>query len=143
MSAESNKSAVRRLMEEGVNAGDEGVIDELVATNFMTGAPDALQPAGAQGFKKVAADFRTAFPDGKFVIEDLVAEGDKVVFWGYFTGTHQGPLEGVPPTGRQVKVRDVDLFILRDGKVIESWTHFDESGMMQQLGVFGGGEPER
>lgn len=137
MSAASNKQAIRRLMEEGVNAGNEKVIDELVASNFTTREADELRPVGLQGFKQLAADFRTAFPDGRFVIEDLVAEGEKVVVWGYFTGTHRGSLEGIPPTGRQVKVKDVDLYRFENGKIVEGWQHFDQPGMMMQLGVMG------
>ncbi|HSR20537.1 MAG TPA: ester cyclase [Anaerolineales bacterium] len=143
MSVASNKEAIRRLMEEGVNAGNEKVIDELVASNFTTREEGELRPVGLQGFKQLAADFRTAFPDGRFVIEDLVAEGETVVYWGYFTGTHQGPLEGIPPTGKPVKVKDVDLFRFENGKIVETWTHFDQPGMMMQLGVLGGPEEER
>jgi len=135
MSTETNKAVVRRLVGESTGPRADSVIEELVASNFRSHEGDEAKEVGVAGFKQLAASFRTAFPDGKFVIEDMVAEGDKVVTWGYFVGTHTGPLEGMPPTGQQVKVKDVDMFRLENGKVMETWTHFDQLGMMQQLGV--------
>ena len=143
MSAESNKAAVRRLMEEGVNRGDDAVIDQYVSPDFMTREGESMSAAGAEGFKELAAVFRTAFPDGRFIIEDILAEGDKVVTWASFTGTHEGPLQGIPPTGRRVKVKDIDLYRLENGKIVELWAHFDQLSMLQQLGVMGGAEEEQ
>ena len=137
MSTETNKAVVRRLLEQSTGPQADSVIEELVAPNFRTHEGDDAQEVGVEGFKQLAASFRTAFADGKFVIEDMVAEGDKVVTWAYFIGTHTGPLEGMPPTGQRVKVKDVDLFRLEGGKVVETWTHFDQLGMMQQLGMAG------
>ena len=143
MSAESNKAAVRRLMEEGVNGGDDAVIDQYVSPDFMTREGESMSAAGPEGFKDLAAVFRTAFPDGRFIIEDILAEGDKVVTWASFTGTHEGPLQGIPPTGRRVKVKDIDLYRLENGKIVELWAHFDQLSMLQQLGVMGGAEEEQ
>ena len=142
MSTEENKAIIRRLPEDGINVGDERVIDELIAPTFMSREDGSMRALGIEGFKEIVAMFRTAFPDGRFVIEDIIAEGDKVVTWAYFTGTHQGPLEELPPTGRRVRVKDVDLYRLEDGKVVESWAHLDQPGMLQQLGVMSEGEQE-
>jgi steroid delta-isomerase-like uncharacterized protein len=138
MSAEENKARVRRLMEEGVNQGNSRVIDELIAPNFAI--EGEMSAEGPEGFKAVAAVFRTAFPDGRFVLEEIVGEGDTVVTWAYFTGTHTGPLDGIPPTGKTVQVKDVDLYELENGKVVRMRAHFDQLGMMQQLGVLGGAQ---
>lgn len=134
MSTEQNKPLVRRLIEEGFNKGNERVIDELVAPNFAT-REESMRAVGLAGFKEMVAAFRTAFPDARMTIEDVIAEGDKVITWAYFTGTHRGPLEGIPPTGKRVKVKDVDLFRIEQGKVVESSTTFDRLGMLKQLGV--------
>lgn len=142
MSAEQNKAIVLRMIEEGVNQGNESVLDELVSPTFRTREGDSMQAVGLEGFKELVASFRSAFPDGKLTIEEVVAEGNKVVTWGYFIGTHIGPLEGMPPTGKQVKVNDVDLYWVENGKVVESWTNFDQLGMMQQLGALGHGVEE-
>jgi len=140
MSGEENKAVVRRLIEKGINGGDDKVIEEIVAPGFKSREGESVHVLGIEGFKELATTLHTAFPDGRLVIEDIIAEGDKVVIWAYFTGTHEGPLEGMPPTGKRVKVVDVDLYRLENGKVVESWAHMDELGMMQQLGVTGGEE---
>jgi steroid delta-isomerase-like uncharacterized protein len=137
MSEEQNKASVMRLLEEGLNRGNESVIDELIAPNYVSGEGD-VSAAGPEGFKAIAAGFRTAFPDARLTIQEIIAEGDKVVTWAVFTGTHNGPLEGIPPTGKQVRVKDVDLWRVENGKVVETLTHFDQLGMLQQLGVLGG-----
>jgi steroid delta-isomerase-like uncharacterized protein len=136
MSADENKARIRRLLEEGMNKGNESVIDELIAPNYVS-ADEAMSAVGPEGFKAIVSGFRTAFPDGQLVIQDIIAEGDTVITWGIFKGTHQGPLEGFPPTGKQVTVKDVDLWRLEHGRVVESRTHFDQLGMMRQLGVLG------
>ncbi len=78
---------------------------------------------------------RTAFPDLHFTIEELVAEGDTVAGRLTMSGTHQGPLMGIPPTGRSVRQDHMHFVRFRDGKAIEHWGVRDELGMMQQLGV--------
>jgi steroid delta-isomerase-like uncharacterized protein len=140
MSIEANKSAVRRLIEEGFNQNNDRVIDELVSPSLKTKEGESMKMVGIEGFKALSTEFHTAFPDGKFVLEDIIAEGNKVVTWATFTGTHEGPLQGLPASGRRVSVIDIDLYFLEDGKVAEIWPHFDQFGMMQQLGVMGAGE---
>ena len=125
MSTEENKAIVRRLLEDGFNGGDDKVIDELVAPTYMSREDDSMRVLGIEGFKEIIAMFRTAFPDGRLGIEDIIAEGDKVVTWAYFTGTHRGPLEGIAPTGRRVKVKDVDLYRL---ELREEYPHFTANG---------------
>ncbi len=132
--SQDNKALVRRLFEEGINKGNERVIEELVAPNFAT-REESMRTVGVEGFKEMVAAFRTAFPDARMTIEDVIAEGNKVITWAYFTGTHRGPLEGIPPTGKQVKVKDVDLYRIEKGKIVESSTTFDRLGMLKQLGI--------
>ena len=132
--SEDNKALVRRLIEEGINKGNERVIEELVAPNFAT-REESMRTVGVEGFKEMVAAFRPAFPDARMTIEDVIAEGNKVITWAYFTGTHRGPLEGIPPTGKQVKVKDVDLYRIENGKIVESATTFDRLGMLKQLGI--------
>lgn len=139
--SEANKAVLRRLFEDGVNKGSERVIDELVASNFMTREAE-MRMVGSEGFKELVGVYRTAFPDMKFTIETMVAEGDKVVVWSTFTGTHRGPLQDLPATGKAVKVKDVDLFRVQDGQVVEAWSNFDQWGLMKQLGVVPAGEGE-
>ena len=77
----------------------------------------------------------TAFPDVHFTIEDQVAEADKVVTRWTWRGTHQGPFQGIPPTGKHVMVTGVGINRFANGKVVENWTNMDILGLLQQLGV--------
>ena len=79
--------------------------------------------------------FRAAFPDLHVTLEDVFGEGDKVATRGYFTGTHQGEFNGIPATGKQVKVSYIDLWRLENGKAVDNWVQMDMIGLMQQLGV--------
>jgi steroid delta-isomerase-like uncharacterized protein len=97
---------------------------------------------GVEGFKELLGVYRTAFPDMKLTIEEIIAEGDKVVTWATFTGTHRGPLQSLPATGKSVRVKDVDMFRVQAGKVAAAWTNFDQWGLMKQLGVVPEGEGE-
>ena len=134
MSTEQNKQLVMRLIEEGFNRGREAVIDELVSPKYRS-QEEGMAAEGGAGLKELTASFRTAFPDFRLQVEHILAEGDMVMTWSVFAGTHLGPLEAVPPTGKKVMVKDVDLWRLEGGKVVESWAHFDQPGLLQQLGV--------
>jgi predicted ester cyclase len=68
-------------------------------------------------------------------LEDEIAEGDKVITRGYFSGTHQGEFQGIPPTGKQIKVSYIDIWRVENGKLVENWIQMDMVGLLQQLGV--------
>jgi len=131
---EQNKSLVRRVFEEGINQNKQGVFDELIALSYVNHDIPAPTP-GLQGFKMVIGMFLAAFPDMRVTIEEELAEGSKVITRGYFTGTHQGDFQGIPPTGKQIKVKYIDIWLVENGKLMENWVRLDELGLMQQLGV--------
>jgi len=131
---EQNKSLVRRIFEEGINQNKQGVFDELIALSYVNHDIPAPTP-GLQGFKMVIGMFLAAFPDMRVTIEEELAEGSKVITRGYFTGTHQGDFQGIPPTGKQIKVKYIDIWLVENGKLMENWVRLDELGLMQQLGV--------
>jgi steroid delta-isomerase-like uncharacterized protein len=79
--------------------------------------------------------FRTAFPDGRFTVEDLLADGEKVVSRFTATGTHKNDFMGIPATGKAITVTGIDILQFADGKAVEHWGEIDGLGMMQQLGV--------
>jgi steroid delta-isomerase-like uncharacterized protein len=97
-----------------------------------SGAPDPLH---VEGFKQFGGVFRTAFPDGKLTIEDLIVQGEKVVSRVSYRGTHTGDMLGIPPTGKAVTVSAMIIDQFADGKIVESWRLFDQMSMMQQLGL--------
>jgi predicted ester cyclase len=134
MSAEQNKALLRRIFEQGVNARDYNVFDELIAPNYVNYNLPAPAP-GPAGFKQVIGMFIAAFPDFHVTIEDMFADGDKVVTRGYGTGTHRGDFQGIPPTGKEVRINYIDIWRLENGKFVENWVQLDQVGLLQQLGV--------
>jgi steroid delta-isomerase-like uncharacterized protein len=134
MSAEANKALVRRF-NEAFNAGDLDGAVAVFARNAVihnSGAPD---PLNLEGFGQLAGVFLAAFPGGKHTIDDMIAEGDRVVARITYRGTHTGDLMGIPPTGKQVTVSAMTIDQIANGKIVETWRLFDQLGMMQQLGV--------
>jgi steroid delta-isomerase-like uncharacterized protein len=135
MSLADNKDIARRLLEGAFNRNNLGLIDELVAADFIDHAPLPGLPPNREGFKQSFAIFRGVFPDMIYKIEDVIAEGDKVVIRWSAGGTQKGELMGIPPTGRKVAVTGTDIFRVANGKLAEMWLSWDMFGMMQQLGA--------
>ncbi len=135
MSTEANKAIIRRFVEEVQNGGDLTVLDEIAAPDYVNHTAPPGVPPDREGLKQLTAMFRRAFPDGRVAIEDLVAEGDRVVTRKTFRGTHRGELMGMPPTGRAIAIQLIDIVRLADGKMTERWLSMDQLGMMQQLGL--------
>ena len=132
---ESNKALSRRFVEEFFNKGNPAIADELVAANYVEHTPFPGQAPGREGLKQGLAIFRTAFPAFHADIEELVAEGDKVVSRSTWHGTHKGTFMGVAPTGKSVTVSGLDMLRIVNGKVVEHWGYEDDMGLMQQLGA--------
>ncbi len=133
MSADTNKEIVRRLGVEPWE-GNLGVIDELVASNYV-GHDPAMDQQGPEGAKEFVTTYLAAFPDGRITIEDQFAAGDLVATRWTGGGTQTGELMGIPPSGKQVTISGITISRVEKGKVVEEWTNWDMLGMLQQLGV--------
>jgi steroid delta-isomerase-like uncharacterized protein len=120
---DTNKVLVRRLYD-GFSTGGVDLLDEVVAEGFIDHDPMPDQPAGLVGLKQAVGSFRSAFPDGEMVIEDLVAEGNKVVARVSMSGTHRGEYAGLPGTGRLIRSEGVEIFRIDGGKIVEGWSRF-------------------
>jgi predicted ester cyclase len=130
MSAEENKAVVRREQEELWNhTGDLNAAEELYAAGQ------------AEAAKQEAANFRQGFPDVISVIEDLIAEGDKVVARWRSRATHQGDYMDIAPTGNEVEFTGISFYRIEGGKIAQSWNIEDKLGLMRQIGAFP--EPEQ
>ncbi len=135
MSLEENKAIELRFHEEVVNKGNLAIIDELVAANFVQhDAPPGLS-ADREGMKQFFAMAHSAFPDFHSTLEDMFAEGDKVVQRFTARGTHKGEWMGIAPTGKQITISGIAIHRITDGKIVEGWTSMDMLGALQQLGV--------
>ncbi len=135
-----NKAQFRRAYEELLNGGNLEVAEDLVAPEFLNHEAPPGRDRGPESMRGLATMLRTAFPDLHFTIEELVAEGDTVAGRLTMSGTHRGPLMGMPPTGRSVRQDHMHFVRFQNGKAIEHWGVRDEMGMMQQLGVIPGPE---
>jgi len=145
MSTEQNKTFVRRYWEQVWNQGNLAVVDELIASDF-DGHPLPSDPdfgRGPAGQKQLVGMYRTAFPDLRMTIEDMTAEGDRVVVRWTVRGTQTGEMMGIPATGKPTTVTGMFLNRLAAGKIVEGWGNFDALGMMQQLGLIPTPEPVR
>jgi predicted ester cyclase len=131
---ELNKSVIRRFVEEVQNNKNWDVYDELNDPEFVNSAPPGI-PSDREGGKIYLGAFLNAFPDCRFTVDDMIAEGDQVVTKKTFTGTHEGEFAGIPPTRKRVTLQFVDIMRVRDGRIVEHWLSMDQLSFMQQLGV--------
>jgi steroid delta-isomerase-like uncharacterized protein len=130
-----NKAIARRFLE-GFNTGNPAIAAEIVAPNFTNQDPSTPPlPAGPEGYNQLLATYRGIYPDIHMTIDDLIAEGDKVVCRWTARGTNTGPLMGMPPTGKQATVTGISVLTITNGQVVEQRTNWDALGMLQQLGV--------
>lgn len=134
---DENKAVIRRYVEEVQNQHRLDVLDAIFAPNIVNHDPPAglPSPQGAEGIKQFFAMMFAAFPDFHAVIDDQIAEADKVVTRKTVSGTHNGELMGIPPTGKRMEIRVVDVFRVVDGKCTDHWSVVDQLTMLQQLGV--------
>ncbi len=134
MSTEENKAIYRRIWDELLNKGNLAVVDELVAPSYVFHDPQGSF-SGPQGLKQFITAFRSAFSDMQFTVEDMIAEGDKVVKRWTLRAKHTGDFMGITPTGKQVEITGTSIGRFADGRSVEDWEALDHLGLMQQLGV--------
>jgi len=128
-----NRDIVRRFVDEVISRGELDRLDQLLTADYAYHAP-GMEVRGPDAMKHVFGALRGGFPDWSETIEELVAEGDRVVFRVTGRGTHRGEFMGIPPTGREVSVAGVDIVRLTGDRIAEHWAVFDQFGMLQQLG---------
>ena len=136
MSTAQNKELVRQMVEKVFNQGNVSQADEFLAPDFAEREelPPGI-PRDREGVKQLTTMLRSAFPDFKATIDDIVAEGDKVVIRQTWSGSHKGEFMGIPATGRSVSFGVIDIIRIADGKFVEHWGQMDSMSLMQQLGA--------
>jgi predicted ester cyclase len=132
---ETNKDLIRRLLQE-VDRGNLDVVDDYYAADYVDHTPSPIRALGAgrEGVRNAFAIFHKAFPDTRHTIEDLVAEGDRVVARISARGTHTGELFGHAPTGRVITLTGITIYRLVDGRIAERWSE-QGMGVLDQLGI--------
>ena len=131
--------ASRQLLAQSFNDGKVQLADQLIAPDAVN--HDPAEPAELQGLrgpdvlKRTVTMYRTAFPDVRITVDDVIAAGDKVVLRWHSEGTHRGELAGLAPTGAHGSVTGISIDHWKDGKVVETWTQWDNLGLARQLGA--------
>jgi steroid delta-isomerase-like uncharacterized protein len=134
MSTEENKALVRRWYEEFNKHSLAGIAEDCVP-GYVVHGTSVFPDTDLAGMKQWCTALWTALPDMHVVVEDLIAEGDKVVARLTIRGTLQGNFMGIPPMGKQVSVTGIGIDRIENNKFVESWGNFDALGLMQELGV--------
>jgi steroid delta-isomerase-like uncharacterized protein len=135
MSVQENKILVRRFLTEIVSQGDLAKTGELLTPNFTLYHPAMPGPVDVEGFKQAITMFRTAFPDLKVVVEDLIGEGNKVTARFTMSATHRADFMGIAATGKQVSIGGIGAYRIENGKIAEDRVAEDLMGLMQQIGA--------
>jgi steroid delta-isomerase-like uncharacterized protein len=130
---DANKDVLRRFYAEFWNAGNVDAVDALVADDYVDHQPVPDMPAGKAGFAELIRLWHTGFPDITETVEDLIAEGDRVVGRFTFRGTHTGEFMGIAPTGRKVSMTGIDIVRVEDGRIAEFWYAEQLHDLLRQL----------
>ncbi len=135
MSKEANIATAKK-MGDAVNSGHLEEFHQIFAPDVIDHDPAPDQGKGPDGFIGFFTEFRTSFPDLKIAVDHMVTDEDNVAIAYTITGTHQGPFQGIPATGKKIKARGLQIAKYdANGKITERWGSSDEAGILQQLGV--------
>ena len=134
MSEKNNEALVRRLFDEVWNKGNVKPLDEMLTTDCVR--HDPVDPGrGIESARSTVRKYRTAFPDCRLDIEEVMSIGDRVVARWRYSGTQRAPLEGIPATGKHVSGSGISIYRFAGDKIQEEFADWDALGLMQQLGV--------
>jgi steroid delta-isomerase-like uncharacterized protein len=135
---DGNKAIVKQFIDRLFTEGDTAVLDDLVAPDYVDHDPPLGGAGTVEGWRAMATMIRDAFPDWHSDLHALHADGDIVVERFTASGTHKGELLGVPPSDVVCTLPGINIFRLRDGRIVERWGRLDELGLLRQLGVVPG-----
>jgi len=131
--AEDNKAMMRRWVEEGVNHGRLAAYDEVFADHVLSHAHNRVERRTLADLRQGNVAVRAAFPDRHRTVDDLIAEGDRVVLRFTDRGTHLGEYAGYPPTGQPMTLTGILIWRVQEGKVVETWLEEDMLSIVQQF----------
>lgn len=130
MSLEENKAIVRGFID-AYNEHKLNLVDDFISPEYV----DHSNNLDREGLKQIISMGLNAFPDWHETIEDIIAEGDKVWVFLSYTGTNKGEFMGLPPTGKKIKSKAVDIYRIVDGKLAEYWNVTDNISIFKQVGA--------
>ena len=135
MVIQDNKALVHRFIEEVFNRKNLAAIDEFLAPDQVDHTLPPNLPPTTEGSKQAIAMYLKAFPDVEITIDEMIAEGDRVVVRFTSRGTQRGAFGPLPPTGRRVTISSYLTARIANGKIVEEWGLDDQFGMLMQLGL--------
>jgi steroid delta-isomerase-like uncharacterized protein len=130
-SLEANKQVVRKIYEDCINHGAMDLLPLLISDDYV----GIRGERGASAFANTVTSLRQGFPDIRFTIEDLIAEGDRVTVRWKWQGTHTGVFNGIPASQKQVTNDGIVIYQLAGGKIVRAWLQTDRLGVLQEIGV--------
>jgi steroid delta-isomerase-like uncharacterized protein len=143
VSIEENKAIVLRWFAE-LDRGNLDIVDELIADNYVDHNPALPNlPAGREGVRQYVRILKAAFPDAAHTIDDVIAEGNKVMTRVTARGTFLGECIGYPPNGKIIEISGIDVHRVEHGRLVEHWAHADIAGFMHQIGAGSDPTPSR
>jgi steroid delta-isomerase-like uncharacterized protein len=129
------KAMAQQWYSEVMNEGNEDLIDELCAENFVDHDPLPGTGPDRQGIHDFVKLVRSAFPDLQTTVDEIIAEGDRIAVRSTFRGTHEGDFMGIPATGKKVEVSNYDFVRFENDQAAEHWGTIDSAALMEQLGA--------
>jgi predicted ester cyclase len=133
VTSDRNKALAHRYWDEVINKGKVAVLDEIIAADYLQ--HHVGLPPGLAGLRKFVEASIAAFPDQHSTVDDILADGDRVITRTTIRATHTGPFRGIAPTGRPIAVEVIDIWRVEGGKLKEHWGVFDNLAFMRQLGA--------
>ena len=133
VNAVANKELVRRFYKEVYGDWNMALVDEVVSPQFTSHDWPKGSPTGPQGFRNFYSAIQSAVPDARYEVDDLIAEGDRVVVRWRLLGTHKGAFGGIAPTGRAIALKGIAIYRVEDGKLMERWVVTDLYGLLEEI----------
>ena len=133
--AEQMRRTIDRVVEEMLNGPNLDVIPQFYTEGFTWHGPGGREMTGLDATREMVGGYLAAFPDLQFTVEQKVAEGDRIASYFRVTGTHDGPLEDIAPTGKKIDIAGLIISRFEGRKIAEEWEVFDELRMLQPIGV--------
>jgi len=133
--AAANKELVRRFYKEVYVDWNMALVDQLVSPEFTSHDWPQSGPTGPRAFRDYYSAIRSAVPDARYEVDDLIAEGDRVVVRWRLLGTHEGDFRGLAPTGRPITLKGIAIYRLEANKLMERWVVSDLHGLLEEIRV--------
>lgn len=133
--AEVMRATYKRVFEEMLNGRNLDMIPKLVTEDYVFHGPGGRTLTGVEQIREMVSGYLTAFPDLRMTIVQMLVEGDRCCTHWRASGTHNGPMGDIEPTGKKIQIDGIIIGRFEGTKIAEEWESFDELAMMKQIGA--------